>query len=97
MNFMRFRAVATTAALLALGACGDAPTEPAALLVAEHARAALDRVPGVVAVATANTLPFPGGIMNETFAGGWSRSASRCARARRARACRSRTELSIWS
>ena len=42
MKRMRFRAVATTAALLALGACGDAPTEPAALLVAEHARAALD-------------------------------------------------------
>lgn len=42
MNLMRFRAVAWATMLLSVAACGDAPTEPTALLVAEHARAALE-------------------------------------------------------
>lgn len=41
MNLDRFRTAALLAVAVAAG-CSDAPTDPAALLVAEHARAALD-------------------------------------------------------
>ena len=55
MNLDSFRAAALVAVALAAG-CGDAPTDPAALLVAEHARAALDVSVPLPSLAHAETM-----------------------------------------
>lgn len=55
MNLHSLRAAALLAVVIATG-CGDAPTDPAALLVAEHARAALDVPVPLPSLADAETM-----------------------------------------
>ena len=55
MTLHSLRAATLLAVVIATG-CGDAPTEPAALLIAEHARAALDVPVPLPSLATAASM-----------------------------------------